>query len=203
MKPKFAGLCLAAALFALAWWLVVRPALTPRPAASPIAREEPATAARSPSSEGVVKAPLPAPPSLAATPSAAATSAATTAALSNASSSTPPETDLPTADTGGRPAVRDPQIEAGKVRGMVHDFHTLMGENPVGTNAEIMQAMRGGNPRQAQLGPPEGMNLNGQGELVDQWNTPYFFHQLSRDVMEVHSAGPDRVFGTKDDMVVR
>ena len=86
---------------------------------------------------------------------------------------------------------------------MMTDYHTLTGENPVGTNAEIMEALMGKNPRQATLGPPEGVGLNGKGELVDEWGTPYFFHQLSKDVMEIHSAGPDKIMGTADDIVVR
>ncbi len=94
-------------------------------------------------------------------------------------------------------------INAIKVRRMVTDYHTLNGENPVGTNAEIMTSIMGKNARQAVLGPPEGVNLNAKGELVDEWGTPYFFHQLSRDVMEIHSAGPDKVMGTADDVVVR
>jgi hypothetical protein len=94
-------------------------------------------------------------------------------------------------------------IEVNKVRHMISDYHTLMGENPVGTNAEIMQAVMGGNKHQAMLGPPEGQTLNAQGELVDQWGTPFFFHQLSADRMEIYSAGPDKIFGTADDIVVR
>ena len=94
-------------------------------------------------------------------------------------------------------------IDVGRVRHMVSDYHTLMGENPVGTNAEIMKQMMGGNSHQATLGPPDGMTLNSQGELVDQWGTPYFFHQLSRDRMEVRSAGPDKVMWTADDLVTR
>ncbi|MBE7157377.1 MAG: hypothetical protein INR62_02880 [Rhodospirillales bacterium] len=94
-------------------------------------------------------------------------------------------------------------INAIRVRRMVTDYHTLTGENPVGTNAEIMAAVMGKNPRQAVLGPPEGLALNPQGELIDEWGTPYFFHQLSRDVMEIHSAGPDKIMGTADDVVVR
>ena len=107
------------------------------------------------------------------------------------------------ASPNSKPPARDAQIEVNKVHLMLRDYHTLMGENPVGTNAEIMQAMMGHNPRQATLGPPEGMSLNGKGELVDQWGTPYFFHQLSKDTMEIHSAGPDKVMWTTDDIVTR
>jgi hypothetical protein len=94
-------------------------------------------------------------------------------------------------------------IEADKVRLMIRDYHTSARENPVGTNAEIMAAVMGGNPRQAQLGPPEGMQLNQKGELIDRWGTPYFFHQLSRDQMEIRSAGADKVMWTEDDAVAK
>lgn len=93
-------------------------------------------------------------------------------------------------------------IELQKVRVMIASYHTLMGQNPVGTNAEIMKALMGANPRQAVLGPPPGQTLNDKGELLDPWGTPYFFHQLSGDDMEIHSAGPDKIMGTGDDLVV-
>lgn len=84
---------------------------------------------------------------------------------------------------------------------MFRDYRTVMGENPVGTNAEIMKAITGGNPRGATLGPPEGQKLNPDGELVDRWGSPYFFHQLSSTQMEVRSAGPDKKLWTDDDLV--
>ncbi len=90
-----------------------------------------------------------------------------------------------------------------KVRGLVPAYNPVNGANPVGTNAELMAAVMGKNARQAVLGPPEGLSLNPKGELVDEWGTPYFFHQLSKDVMEIHSAGPDKIMGTADDTVVR
>lgn len=97
----------------------------------------------------------------------------------------------------------EPEVAADfdKVTLMLRAYHDVTGENPVGTNAEIMIAVMGGNPKSAQLGPPEGQTLNGNGELVDRWGTPYFFHQLSKDLMEIHSAGPDRRMGTGDDII--
>ena len=92
-------------------------------------------------------------------------------------------------------------VELDKARRMIRDYHTVMGENPVGTNAEIMKAVMGGNPKQAILGPIEGQQINDKGELIDQWGTPFFFHQLSGNHMEIHSAGPDKVMGTKDDLI--
>ena len=78
-----------------------------------------------------------------------------------------------------------------------------MGGNPVGSNAEIMAALMGGNPKGAMFAPTEGQSLNSSGELVDRWGTPYFFHQLSATEMEVRSAGPDRRMWTADDIVTK
>jgi hypothetical protein len=102
-----------------------------------------------------------------------------------------------------RAADAPPEIAADfdKVSLMLRDYRTLTGENPVGTNAEIMKTIMGGNPKGAQLGPPEGQHLNDNGELIDHWGTPYFFHQLSKDLMEIHSAGPDRRLGNEDDLI--
>jgi hypothetical protein len=94
-------------------------------------------------------------------------------------------------------------IEADKVSLMIRDYRTRMGENPVGTNAEIMKAIMGGNAAKATLGPPEDQKLNDNGELIDRWGTPYFFHQLSAQQMEIRSAGPDKQMWTDDDILVR
>ena len=88
-----------------------------------------------------------------------------------------------------------------KIGLMLRDFRTFEGENPTGTNAEIMKSLMGDNSRGATLGPPEGMTVNGNGELVDQWGTPFFFHAVSRDVMEIRSAGPDRRMWNDDDLM--
>ena len=93
--------------------------------------------------------------------------------------------------------------ELEQVRLMLRDYRTLMRENPVGSNAEIMAALMGGNPKHARLGPPGGEGLNEKGELMDRWGTPYFFHQMSATVMEIHSAGPDKRMWTSDDVVVK
>lgn len=113
---------------------------------------------------------------------------------------TPPPLRQPTAN--GLPE-REGRADLENVQDMFRNFRTRMKENPVGTNAEIMKAVMGGNPTNAQLGPPEGQSLNEQGELLDRWGTPYFFHQLSKETMEVRSAGPDRVLWNADDLVVK
>lgn len=86
---------------------------------------------------------------------------------------------------------------------MLRDFRTRLGQNPVGSNAEIMKSIMGGNDAKAKLGPPAGQDLNEQGELLDRWGRPYFFHQMSKDSMEIRSAGPDGRMWTVDDLVTK
>jgi hypothetical protein len=114
-------------------------------------------------------------------------------------------------DRFARPALDkspDPELEiarndAENIGLMLRDFRTVQGENPTGSNAEIMKAVMGGNKKGAQLGPPTGMALNQEGELVDRWGTPVFFHQLSGNEMEIRSAGPDRKLYTGDDITTK
>lgn len=120
----------------------------------------------------------------------------TVALPGNANPGSPPSAKPPSPDEAAATA-----IQLDKVGLMLRDYRTLMGTNPVGTNAEIMQAVMGGNPKGARLGPPDGQSLNAQGELVDRWGTPYFFHQLSGTSMDIRSAGPDKIMWTPDDLV--
>jgi hypothetical protein len=90
------------------------------------------------------------------------------------------------------------------VRTAFRQYCLRLGGNPVGSNSEITAALNGQNPRQVVFfGPDDGVQINGRGELVDNWQTPYFFHQLSRTEMEIRSAGPDRRMWTSDDLVLK
>jgi hypothetical protein len=86
------------------------------------------------------------------------------------------------------------------VKGMLRDYRASMSENPVGNNSEITKALLGGNRQSADFSNSQ-IKLDKEGQLVDRWNHPYFFHQLSKIDMEVRSAGPDGVMWTPDDEV--
>ena len=72
--------------------------------------------------------------------------------------------------------------------------------NPVGENSEITTALAGDNPVRFAFIARRHRAINAQGELCDRWGTPFRFHQLSGQQMEIRSAGPDRKFGTADDV---
>lgn len=97
-----------------------------------------------------------------------------------------------------------PAVVLENMRGAFRQYSSRFGGNPVGTNREITSSLNGGNPAQVVfIAPEDGLQINQQGELVDNWGTPYFFHQLSAAEMEIHSAGPDRRMWTTDDLVMK
>ncbi len=113
---------------------------------------------------------------------------------------TTPALTLVKGDTTQKAANSDPQLLF--VKQMLRDYRVALGEEPVGNNSEITKALLGANSRKARFVTTEA-KLNGARQLVDRWNHPYFFHQLSRVHMEVRSAGPDGVMWTSDDEVSR
>jgi hypothetical protein len=97
-----------------------------------------------------------------------------------------------------------PSIVLESMSRAVRQYGQMFGGNPVGTNPEITSQLSGNNPKHINfLNAEAGMRVNENGELVDAWGTPYFFHQLSGTDMEIHSAGPDRIMWTADDLVSR
>lgn len=74
--------------------------------------------------------------------------------------------------------------------------------HPFGENSEITAALTGDNPLRLPLIPPTHPAINAAGELCDRWGTPFRFHALAGDRMELRSAGPDRKFGSADDVLL-
>ena len=130
------------------------------------------------------------------------------AVLAAATSSVPTPDLAARAGPAAPPAVTaeniPPTIVLENVNRAIRQYGVLFGGNPVGTNPEITAALNGGNPKQINFIKPEaGMRINENGELVDAWGTPFFFHQLSGSETEIHSAGPDKIMWTSDDLVAR
>ena len=91
---------------------------------------------------------------------------------------------------------------------MLRDYRATFGQNPTGTNREITRALLGNNPRGVRFNFSSGANggaprLDDRGRLLDRWEHPYFFHQISGTTLEVRSAGPDGILWNEDDEVAR
>ncbi len=89
------------------------------------------------------------------------------------------------------------------LRGLLSQFTTtlrLAERPPLGDNADIAAALTGRNPRRVVFLPVSHPALR-DGLLRDREGTPYHFHARSSDLIDVRSAGPDRVLFTADDLV--
>ncbi len=102
------------------------------------------------------------------------------------------------------PPPMDPETVVGNMRIAIINYGSMFKGNPVGTNPEITAALNGGNPKEVKfIKEDSGLRINGRGELVDYWGTPFFFHQISGTEMEIRSAGPDGKMWTADDVVMK
>jgi hypothetical protein len=106
-------------------------------------------------------------------------------------------------DDTNEPPLLPPATVLDKARVVLHNYHAAFGENPVGTNPEITETLSGKNKKTINFLAESGLRVNGNGELLDGYGTPFFFHQISGQEMEIRSAGPDRVLWTFDDLVTR
>lgn len=93
-----------------------------------------------------------------------------------------------------------PEEDLEMVHAVLGNFRRAFHGNPVGENEEIFAALRGKNPKGIRFLPNSFPGLQESGKVVDRWGTPWRFHALSGEEMEVLSAGPDCTFGTQDDL---
>lgn len=95
---------------------------------------------------------------------------------------------------------QSPQDNLAEIETILGHYRFAYGENPVGVeNFEFTEQLLGQNPKKIVFIAADSPALKGN-ELVDQWGTPYFFHPLSGQEMELRAAGPDRTFWTQDDI---
>ncbi len=113
----------------------------------------------------------------------------------------PLETHPFSADLGPAPDL-DPHDEPRRVFVMLDAWRRATGRFPVAEdNAGLMRQLTARSGNRPPLLPPDHPRLNARGELLDPWDTPYFFHHIAAQHLEVRSAGPDRTFYTDDDIV--
>ena len=75
------------------------------------------------------------------------------------------------------------------------------GDYPAGLNVEVTNALLGDNPLKVGILPMDSPRIDENGELIDEYDTPFWFHSLSSAEITITSAGPDRLLHTDDDIV--
>ncbi|MEM9081489.1 MAG: hypothetical protein AAGC74_12445 [Verrucomicrobiota bacterium] len=67
------------------------------------------------------------------------------------------------------------------------------------TNPDLVEFLIGNNNnRETYLTPPHPI-LNRDNLLIDRFGTPLHFHPISKDLLQIRSAGPDTILFTEDD----
>jgi hypothetical protein len=84
---------------------------------------------------------------------------------------------------------------------LLYTYRQGFGGNPPGLNEDVVTALLGVNEKNTALLPKTCAAIR-DGQLVDDWGTPYWFHAISSKQMEVRSAGPDRELFTPDDLTL-
>ncbi|RBP43953.1 hypothetical protein DES53_105352 [Roseimicrobium gellanilyticum] len=84
---------------------------------------------------------------------------------------------------------------------LLYTYRQGFGGNPPGLNEDVVTALLGVNEKHTALLPKTCAAIR-DGQLVDDWGTPYWFHAISSKQMEVRSAGPDRELFTPDDLTL-
>ncbi|HMO51950.1 MAG TPA: hypothetical protein PKE26_12180 [Kiritimatiellia bacterium] len=106
----------------------------------------------------------------------------------------------PMADAIGDPST-PPEREPELLYDLLQSYRRLAGNFPTAEdNAALMRVLRGNNPSRIRLFPDDHERYARDGALRDAWGTPFFFHHLSSQDLQIRSAGPDREFYTDDDI---
>lgn len=95
--------------------------------------------------------------------------------------------------------VEDLQKIGRTVEGMLVLFKNLDTRH-IATNAQLASYLRGNNPEQLVFVSPNHPVFNSDGLLVDRWDSPLFIHPIGTGLIELRSAGPDRILHNEDDL---
>jgi hypothetical protein len=118
----------------------------------------------------------------------------------------PPSPSLPRsplADTLNSPATtaRDDLVTLGRILALYRERFDAY--PAFETNVQLVNALAGANPLSIALLPRDAPAIApATGQLLDRWGTPYEIHAISRDALELRSAGPDRTLRTPDDLTL-
>jgi len=68
------------------------------------------------------------------------------------------------------------------------------------SNFRLVKVLTGDNPRKIEFLSLKPSQLNPDGEIIDPWGTPFQIRAGADGKVHMKSAGPDKTFGTGDDI---
>jgi len=100
--------------------------------------------------------------------------------------------------------VTSPQKDAEILSTLVSSYLMVMKDYnalPLGENRETTAALLGENEYRTRVLSADSPWINDNGELIDRWGTPVFFHGSLNDQVGIRIAGPDKKIWTEDDII--
>ena len=93
-----------------------------------------------------------------------------------------------------------PERELEILQDLISQHHRALGDGSMGDNGDVVNALVGTEGPGTWL-PRSSPRLR-EGQLMDRWGSPYWFHPNAANQMEIRSAGPDRNLFTGDDIIL-
>ena len=82
----------------------------------------------------------------------------------------------------------------------MESYKSALGNYPTGESSDILRALTGDNS-QNRIFLSYHRSLEHPNEMVDAWGTPYAIRFLASNAFTISSAGKNKIFGDKDDIV--
>jgi len=108
---------------------------------------------------------------------------------------------LPMGPRSGVERIAVTKIDMESLITAVQQYRIEYGTLPGGDPTNILKALFGDNPKKIPFLHVRSRSLNTRGEWLDPWGTPYDFRSSSTNSISVKSAGKNKIFGDKDDIV--
>ena len=93
-------------------------------------------------------------------------------------------------------------MEVFNIIAALRQYEIEFGAFPIGDRIQVLKLLRGENPREIIFFHVAPERVNSKGEFMDGWGTPYDIQILSSNSVSVRSAGSNKIFGDKDDIVI-
>ena len=88
-----------------------------------------------------------------------------------------------------------------KLQAEIKNYQYEFGSYPTGDCAQVFKKLFGDNSKKIEFLRPQNTFTNQAGEFLDPWGTPFAINFLSTNSFVISSAGKDKIFGTKDDII--
>ncbi|HXI70722.1 MAG TPA: type II secretion system protein GspG [Verrucomicrobiae bacterium] len=93
------------------------------------------------------------------------------------------------------------RLELGDIKNALDGYQSKYANYPAGNQSEIIRCLCGNNPERYQFLNIKASQLNLDKGYLDPWGSPFTINFSSTNSFVISSAGKDKLFDTKDDII--